>query len=199
MDYKELINFSKLKECVKSKRTTITYLAEDSGLLPTQISHIIKNDTIPMTDTIAKLCWALKVNVSDIVEIKGIKENKYFTWEHPLYWPSETAKGEVTYEPLWNLLEDYLRDKPGKTANQLFDQIEPYRRKAGIDTKGIQRALEARGITSDYEVKSRKRVAKGLPQLTRTKLKNDKSLSFRTIYDICNFLGCSPDFIMSYK
>ena len=195
----ENIDFSKLKECIKSKRTTINYVAEDTGLLRQHLSKIIKNETIPKTDTIAKICWVLKVNVSDIVELKGIKENKFFTWDHPLYWPSENTNGEVTYEPLWNLLEDYLSDKPGKTAGQLFDQIEPYRRKAGISLVGIQKALEARGINSDYEAKPRKRVTKGLPQLTRTKLKNDRPLSFRTIYDICNFLGCSPDFIMSYK
>ena len=208
IDYTEVIDFSKLKECIIEKRTTSSYVAEDAGLLIGQISQIIKGSTIPLSGTVAKLCMVLNVPASKIVEFKGIEPNemqkKWFSKHSVNYKPAEDAVGEVTYAPLWELTEGFLeevnKDKTEglKTVNDILDTIEPYRRRNGVEN-GVKKALEARGIYENYQAKKRKRVEKGLPESTRVKLRNDRSLSLRTIYDICKKLGCSIDWVLSYK
>ena len=198
IEYKEVIDFSLLKECINKSRTKIKYVAEDVGISQSQFSQIVKGLTIPMSETVAKICASLKVPLSDILEFKGLRENRLFIWEKPLYERPDKPVGELTYEPLWNLLEDYLKDRPDKSVNDFFNCIEPYRRRNGL-SNGITAAWEKRGITESVNSSKRDRKEKGLPVVTRTKLRNNRSVSLRTIYDICNFLGCQPDFVMSYK
>ena len=203
-EYKDLIDFHKLKECIISKRTTSKYVAEDTGMDKRRISQFINGFTIPMSDNVAKVCWALKVPVSELVDFKGIKLNPYFDTMPYVYDVPKDAVGEVTYKPLWNFLKIYLKDHEGKTANDLFDKIEPYRRRIGLTnlTRAREASCKARGIDENFvaRVKRQKDYYKtGLTEETRTKLHNDRPLSMRTIYDICKFLGCSVDFVMSYK
>lgn len=204
MDYKEVIDFHKLKECIVSKRTTSKYVAEDTGMDKRQISQFINGFSTPMSNNVAKICWALKVPVSEIVDFKDIKLNPYFDSFPYVYDVPKDAKGEVTYKPLWNFLNIYLKEHEGKTANDLFDKIEPYRRRMGlIDTaKAREASFKARGIDENFvaRVKRTKDYYKtGLTEETRAKLHQDRPISMRTIYDICKFLGCSVDFVMSYK
>lgn len=202
IDYKEVINFSKLKDVIVSKRTTSKYVAEDCGFSPIRISQIINGTTTPVTSVIAKICYALKVHPSEICEFKDIKvdeRKKQWFDSHALpYEPAEGAVGDVTYEPLRAMVSmylDYLYENTGKekTADDIFDMIVPYRVRNNI-ADGTKKALEARGL----EIKT-KRASKGLTADTRSKIRLDRSLNIRTIYDICNFFGCSIDWVMSYK
>ncbi len=209
-DYKNLIDFSKLKVCIANKRTTIKYLAEDSGTQQVRISQIIAGLSFPKTDIVAKICFVLKVPVTEIMEFKGINTKSYFENKEHLYKLPESPIGELTYAPLWLLLDDFFKQEKAKTgtcrtANDLFDLIESSRRAAGTvpDTKkAIEASLKARGIDEGYIPKiqrERKPYPKGLTPETRTKLRKDRPLSIRTVYDICAFLQCTPDWIMSYK
>lgn len=212
IDYGEVIDFSKLKVCIAKKRTTMKYLAEDTGIDKTRLSQIARGITFPMTDAVAKICSVLKVNPSEIVEFKGIEPTKmqeeWFETHERKYDPARLNGyvfcGELTYEPLWEMLEGFVNtvnDKLGndeKTVSDILDTIEPYRRRNGIGEEAIKKALEANGYGEGYEAK-RKRTEKGLPTITRTKLKNNRPVSLRTVYDICKKLGCSIDWVLSYR
>ena len=68
INYKEVIDFSILKDLIKEKRTTVKYVAEDVGIDQQRISMIIGGWNQPKTDIIARIAWALKVPVSKIVK-----------------------------------------------------------------------------------------------------------------------------------
>lgn len=197
------ISFSKLKVMIKSKGMTLKEVAEKIGESPAGISSICCDKRQPTTDKIAKLCYVLKCYPSEIISFFGYEmNNKYFGAKKPIALPNE-AVGDVTYKPLWALLADYLYNISGKTANDLFDQIDPPRRINGAkmpSSENIKKATEVR-FGKDYKAKYTVHTdySKGLPSITRTKLRNDRSLNISVIYEICKKLGCSIDWVMSYK
>lgn len=211
--YDEVIDFSPLKSLINERGVKVKWLAEKSGQLPNRVSQMMKNNVFPKTDVIAKFASVLKVPASQVVAFKGIEvvpQKKIWFDSHALpYQPEGDITGELTYEPLrlmMNMYLDYLYEQTGKekTVNDLFDLIEPYRRRNGLvlmDDRKRQAAMMARGYGPDYKSArtDRKYHAKGLTPETRTKLKFDRPLNIRTIYDICNFFGCSIDWVMSYK
>lgn len=211
IDYKEVMNYSIIKDTIKEKRTALHYVAEDTEIPQPRLSSIMTGWVYPKSDAVAKIAWALKVPVSKVVEFKIDTNKQKMTWfkERELpYTPSDNTAGEVTYEPLramMNMYLDYLYEQTGKekTVNDLFDLIEPCKRRNGLTGTSdmYKKAMEARGYKEGYKSKrtDRKYKAKGLIPATRTKLKNDRPVSMRTIYDICNFFGCSIDWVMSYK
>ena len=207
IDYKEVISFRRLKECLQERQLKIVDFSRELGLDRTQVSGIINGVAFPKTDIIARLCFALKVPASEICTFSGYEISPYFKDKELLYKPPEDASGDLTYRPLRRFLEEYLREHKDKTADDLFDKIDPARRRNGQYNedgvkKAIKKALEVRGITEGYEIKwakDRRDYTKGLPYKTRTKLRQDRPLNIRNIYDICRFLGCSIDFVMSYK
>lgn len=203
IDYKKVISFRRLKEVLNENRIKNYELANAVGCETTQISGIINGVAFPKTDLLAAICRALSVPASEICTFTGYDIKPYFKDMRVPYVPAKDAEGKVTYRPLRRFLEEYLREHEEKTADDLFDKIEPSRRRNGqFNRASIKKALEARGITEDYEVKrerARRDYTKGLPFLTRTKLRQDRPLNIRNIYDICRFLGCSIDFVMSYK
>lgn len=207
IDYKEVISFKRLKECLQERQIKIVDFSRELGLDRTQVSGIINGVAFPKTDIIARLCFALKVPASEICTFYGYETNPYFKDKELLYKPPEDASGDLTYRPLRRFLEEYLREHKEKTANDLFDKIEPSRRRNGqFSEDGVKKALQnsllTRGITDEYEKKDkreRRYSAKGLTPETRAKLRQDRPLNIRNIYDICRFLGCSIDFVMSYK
>ncbi len=208
INYKEMISFSRLKELLQERGIKVKEFAETLGIASSAVSGFITSHTaFPLTDAIAKICYCLKVPVSEICVFKGIEISPYFRERELFYKPSEDSVGEVTYRPLRRFLENYLENHPDKTADDLYDKIEPARRRNGqvnkeILGKNVRKALLARGITADYEVKekrARRDYSKGLPYEVRTKLRRDRPLNIRVIYDICKYLGCSVDFVMSYK
>ena len=215
---KELVSFEKLKDCIFKCRLTNKFLADDLKLPQQRISRIVTGWDIPKTDVVAKLSWSMKVPCSQFMELKGIEPNekqKEFFDTHKLqYRPPENPVGELTYAPLWELVKLFVEDVNSRlqegqtplTENDLLDKIEPYRRRNGLifglEGDTYKAGLAARGITEDSPRKvdrERKAVNKGLTQATRVKLRNDRPVGMRTIYDICHKLGCSIDWVISYK
>lgn len=206
IDYKEVISFKRLKECLQEKGSSITNLASVLNTDRNRLSGIITGVAFPKTDLIARICKELDVPASEICLFRGIDVSPYFKDKELLYKPAADATGEVTYRPLRRFLEEYLAEHKDKTADDLYDKIEPARRRnnipGGFTGETMQKALAARGIASGYEVKekrNRRDYSVGLPYVTRTKLRQDRPLNIRNIYDICKYLGCSIDFVMSYK
>ena len=206
----ENISLRKLKVVIKSKGMTLAEMAKRCGEKPAGISMLCTGRRIPKTDLLAKICSILEVYPSEIVTFDGIKVNEiFFTDDKREPLPKE-FKGELTYKPLWLFLVDYLSsinknkasDAKDKTANDLFNQIEPPRRLAGYKiTEGIsEKAVAARfgeGYKSERVVRTD--YSKGLHAATRVKLRNDRPLNLSVIYEICKKLGCTIDFVMSYK
>lgn len=212
IDYKEVIDFSVLKDYLNEEGRKINWLADKVGLDKTRISQIVRNVAFPKTDLIARICSVLKVPPSAIVSFRldeDEKKKKWFEDKPAPSFPPDRPEGTVTYEPLRQLVTvylEYINDKKDReyTANDLFDKIEPYRRRNGLytldQTEATKKSLVARGFPADYKSpRERHYQAKGLIPQVRTKLKFDRPLNIRTVYDICNFFGCSIDWVMSYK
>lgn len=202
------ISFRRLKVLIKAHGYSIQGFAKECGVSPNRISMICNDVSIPKTDFVAKMCSILKLYPSEIVCFDGIKLNeKYFNDDMKQPLPKE-AVGDVTYQPLFMFLVDYLADynfdhDTNKTENDLFNQIEPPRRLKGYEScvkDYAQKSVEAR-FGKGYVSKSKKRTdyTKGLPSATRTKLRNDRPLNLAVIYEICKKLGCPVDFVMGYK
>lgn len=205
------ISFKHLRTIIKTKGCTSGEFASKCNRQVSFLSQITTGQSNPKTDLLARMCSVLKVYPSEIVSFEGIDINpKYFSNDKRLPLPNEFT-GELTYKPLWYFLDDYLAEvnknraegEPKKTANDLFNKIEPPRRVKGdtsayreISLKGIAarygESYVAKGtVHTDY--------SKGLPGITRTKLRNDRPLNLEVIYEICKFLGCSIDFVLGYK
>ena len=212
VEHKEVIDFTQLKKTLDERGMKSKFVADKLGIIPTNFSKFCRNAKFPLTDVIAQIAWTLKVPVSKIVSFTltcDEKKKKWFEGKYLPYLPPDNAQGVLTYQPLWNFMDmylDYLYQTTGKekTANDVFDLIEPYRRrnhiKSGTDQDISKLSVEKR-FGENYEAKTKKRkyVAKGLTPEVRTKLRNDRPLNIRTIYDICNFLGCPVDWVVSYK
>lgn len=209
----ENISFRRLKTVIKSKGLSIKEVAGLCGLVPTQLSSIVNGRVQPLSDVVAKLCFALKCYPSEIVSFENIKINEnYFSDEQREKLPVE-SDGELTYSPFWFFLSKYLEDvnkgkskEEQKDHNDLFNQIDPPRRKnATEEQKKEMKEIVMKGVKARYgenHVAQYKRYtdySKGLPQTTRSKLRNDKPLNLSVIYEICKFLGCSIDFVIGYK
>ena len=213
INYEEVIDFSVILKTLKERGIMQKFVAEKIGIMPTVFSRICRNDVFPKTDLLAKIAAVLKVPLSEVVIFKlsaDEKKKKWFEEKVLPYSPPSDPEGNVTYEPLrimMNMYLDYYSDITGKdkTVNDLFDMIEPYRRRNGLVTvptkENVKQALKVRGFDEDYKSKrtDRKYKAKGLTPVMRNKLKTDKPLNIRSLYDICNFFGCSIDWVMSYK
>lgn len=213
IDYKEVIDFSKLKTAIDNSGLMKKFIGEKVGVRGDIIGRIYRNEMFPKTDLLAKIAAVLKVPLSEVVVFKlsaDEKKKKWFEDKVLPYSPPSDPEGNVTYEPLRimvNMYLDYYSDITGKdkTVNDLFDMIEPYRRRNGLVTvptkENVKQALKAKGFSEDYksERTDRKYKAKGLTPVMRNKLKTDKPLNIRSLYDICNFFGCSIDWVMSYK
>ena len=202
------ISFKRLKTEIKSRGQSLLSVAKYCGVSPTHISGVCTGVVTPRSDLLAKMCAALQVYPSELVDFEGIKINEeYFAEGKRKKLPAE-FKGELTYKPLWLFLTDYLAEvnegkEVKKTENDLFDQIDPPRRIRGLakpDSQTIKKAVAAR-FGEGYVAKrqNRKKYDKGLPAATRTKLRHDRPLNLAVIYEICKFLGCSVDWVISYK
>lgn len=192
IDYRNEIRFSRLKELLGERRMTVKGLSGMTGIRADVLSHIMTGLTVPKTDVVARICSALRVPASRICEFRGIETKPYFRRLGVMYTPPKDAAGEVTYRPLRRFLDVYLEEHPEKTDNDLYDKIEPYgRRNRVYSTAGLERYRAERADRKDAE--------KGLPYATRTKIRQDRPLNLRTVYDICKFLGCSIDSVMGYK
>lgn len=204
------ISFKHLRTIIKTKGCTSGEFASKCKRQSSFLSQITTGQSNPKTDLLARMCSVLKVYPSEIVSFEGIEINpKYFSNDKRLPLPEEFT-GELTYKPLWYFLDDYLAEvnknraegEPKKTANDLFNKIEPPRRAKGIvpSEEFVKNAKEARW-GENYVSKNLPHTdySKGLPALTRTKLRNDRPLNLEVIYEICKFLGCSIDFVLGYK
>lgn len=205
------ISFKHLKTVIKTKGLSLAEIADKCGKKPTDISNIATNRRIPKTDLLAKICSVLGVYPSEITEFEGIKVNeKFFTKDKRQPLP-DIFEGAVTYKPMWMFLDDYIADwnrshaeDDQRTVKNLFDSIEPPRRVNGIvrpDESAIQKARDAR-FGEGYKAEGKYRrtdYSRGLPAETRTKLRNDRPLNLSVIYEVCKKLGCTIDFVMSYK
>lgn len=202
------ISFRRLKVVIKSKGYSLIEFAEKCGVMPNRISMICNDRTIPKTDFLAKMCSILKVYPSEICSFDGLTVNeRYFNEDTKPKLPEEFT-GELTYQPMWMFLVDYLAEynfdhNCNKKENDLFDQIEPPRRLKGYSApvkEAVENSMKSRyGEGYKSERTNRTDYSKGLPQLTRTKLRNDRPLNLAVIYEICKKLQCSIDWIVAYK
>lgn len=209
MDYRAMITFRRLKETIEEKRLKVSDVAERISVAPSEVSGVITGARLPKTDFLARICWAVGEDADSVCEFKGIEPTEYqrewFGRIGKLYVPDTDAKGDVTYRPLRRVLDMYLeeRNRGGEarvTASDFFDRVEPPGRESGAGARGrenIRAALTARGLSMEEE--RRTRCPRGLPYQTRAKLRHDRPLNIRTIYEICKVLGCTPGYVVSYK
>lgn len=197
VDYSKEIRFGRLKELLGERRMSVKILSEMTGIRADVLSHIITGLTLPKTDVVARICKALEVPASSVCVFRGIEIKAYFSRARVMYTPPGDAAGDVTYRPLRRFLEAYLEAYPEKSDNDLYNKIEPYGRRNRVhSTEGLERYRAERAAEKEA---GKPGSVKGLPYTTRAKLRQDRPLNIRNIYDICKYLGCSIDFVMSYK
>lgn len=202
IDYSKMISFRRLGETLDEKQMKVKELADMMKVAPTSISAIISGVRAPLSGLVAEIAGLLRVRVSDICVFKGYEIKDCFKGE-PLYRPASDAGAELTYRPLRRFLERYLDEHPGKTADDLYDRIETVRiTRKNIDAEQMAKMLRGRGLDPGMEPKTkrnRKDYTHGMSYAMRTKLRQDRPLNIRVIYDICRYLGCGIDWVMSYK
>lgn len=199
IDYNDEIRFSRLKELLRERRMTVKGLSAMTEIRKDVLSHIITGLTLPKTDVVARICRALEVPASHICVFRGIEVKPYFARMRLLYVPEKDAEGLVTYRPLRRFIEKYREAHPEKTDNSLYDKIETSGKRNKLhNTEGLERYRKERMAADKKEASSGETIP-GLPYATRTKLRQDRPLNIRNIYDICKYLGCTIDFVMSYK
>ena len=213
IEYTDVISFEPLKKIINERGLKQGYVAREAGFEQSRLSGLYKGIFFPKTDMMAKVCSILNVPVSKIVSFKidsDEKKKEWFASRELPYTPPSEPEGVLTYEPFRLMTSMYLDyynslSENEKTLNDLLDKIEPYRRRNGLVTvptrENVQQAMKARGFEEGYksERTDRKYKAVGLTPVMRNKLKTDKPLNIRSVYDICNFFGCSIDWVVSYK
>lgn len=202
MDYSEVISLNNLDFLIKNSGYKKVFISEKLGITARQLSlYLKKGDFTPKSDIVAKLSLLLKVPVSEIVEFKNItpteEQKEWFDCHKMKYKPDLEAKGELTYAPLWELINTLIAEGKITSAKDVFDNIEPPRKILGYSTESTIKAREARGLVVGSG--KRVRIVKGLSELNRNKLRNDRTMSLRTIYEICKYFGCSVDWVIGYK
>lgn len=212
IEYKEVISYSVLKETLDERGMKVKFLAEKLGVHPSVVSDICRNVCFPKTDLLARICSVLNVPASKVVSFRidcDDKKKEWFASRELPYSPPSEPEGVLTYEPFRLMTAMYLEyynslSESDKTLSDLLDRIEPYRRRNGLVTPVrpdfVKKSLVARGYDEDYKSeRERHYERKGLTPEMRLRLKKDRPLNIRSVYDICNFFGCSIDWIMSYK
>jgi len=212
INYNNVIDFRTLLDTVNERGLKQRFIAEKVGIAATVFSRICRNDLFPKTDLLAKICAVLNVPASKIVSFKidsDDKKKEWFTSRELSYSPPSNSEGVLTYEPFRLMTSMYLEyynsfSENEKTLNDLLDKIEPYRRRNGLVTPVqpdfVKASLVARGYDENYKSKRERHYErKGLTPEMRLKLRKDRPLNIRSIYDICNFFGCSIDWVVSYK
>ena len=76
IEYKDVIDFTRCKKLLEERGIKVKFLAEKTGQTPTRMSQILKNNTFPKTDLIAKMCSVLKAAPSEIVRFKIDEDEK---------------------------------------------------------------------------------------------------------------------------
>ena len=212
IEYKEVIDFSGLKDVVDNSGFIKKFIGEKVGIRGDVIGRIGRNEIFPKTDLLVKLACFFKVPLSKLVNFDITADDKKKEWfasrELP-YSPPSNSEGVLTYEPFRLMTSMYLEyynsfSENEKTLNDLLDKIEPYRRRNGLVTPVqpdfVKASLVARGYDENYKSKRERHYErKGLTPEMRLKLRKDRPLNIRSIYDICNFFGCSIDWVVSYK
>ena len=212
IDYNSVINFRGLKGQIESCGYKIKYIAERTGIDQSILSRIMKNDYFPKTDLVSKIAFVLNIPVSKVVVFNldsDEKKKEWFASRELPYTPPSEPEGVLTYEPFRLMTSMYLDyynslSENEKTLNDLLDKIEPYRRRNGLVTPVqpdfVKASLVARGYDENYKSKRERHYErKGLTPEMRLKLRKDRPLNIRSVYDICNFFGCSIDWVVSYK
>jgi len=212
IDYTDVISFEPLKKTIDERGLKMGFVTKAAGFEQSRFSNMYKGAYFPKTDLLARICAVLNVPASKIVSFKIDSDDKKKEWfasrELPYSPPSE-PEGVLTYEPFRLMTSMYLEyynsfSENEKTLNDLLDKIEPYRRRNGLVTPVqpdfVKASLVARGYDENYKSKRERHYErKGLTPEMRLKLRKDLPLNIRSVYDICNFFGCSIDWVVSYK
>lgn len=66
-----MISYLPLKKTMKEKSTSLKKLSELSGISITSLSLIINGNVSAQSDSLSKICSALKCNISDVIEFKN--------------------------------------------------------------------------------------------------------------------------------
>lgn len=73
MNNQMLISYRKLWKLLVDKQVNKTQLKECAGISTNAVAKMGRNEAVSM-ETLAKICYALKCNIGDIVEIIEIEE-----------------------------------------------------------------------------------------------------------------------------
>lgn len=176
-----------------------------AGVSDTLASHMKRGAYFPTTEALAKLCAFFRCGVNELVEFKGFEiKDRYKEPYFKPYEPEEDGVRTVTYEPLRMLFYSVYGDKWNTALTEFFSKV-PGIEQTAAQKEHQEKALEylrewnKRGVTKEHHGGPGTYYFGGLTGATRTKLRHDAPVNIRIIYNICKVLGCTPDYVMSYR
>lgn len=147
------------------------------------------------TDRWAKLCEYFKCGMNDLVEFHGFEIKPRY--QKPFFVYYEPMLHGVSYEPLRILFENTYGDKWKTKLNDFFDKVKtPVQPRSDKEEHQKQFRKIAFG---DENYVPKKEDGYGLTTVIRSKIRQDKPVMLKLIYNFCEVLGCTPDYIMSYN
>lgn len=196
-----MIDFSKLKGYLKVRGIKLKELAERAGMGYSTLLHMTYGYTVNSTGTVAKLCGILRCSVNDIVEFTDIEVAERYKVHRTGYYPP--VYDGVTYEPLRHLFKEVYGDSWKSKLSEMFDKVKQLSRTVSEETekRTLEKMMEANRIRAGGEFRSTGHgvMRPGLTADIRAKIRDDESVSFMYVYNICKVLHCTPDYVMDYK
>lgn len=202
-EYKDLIDFGKLKSLAFKRGLSMSALGRNSGISGPHCINIIAGRFIPGTETVARICGYLECSVDEIVDFKGFEVKEYYKGRDPFV-PHEAEEDvlyRTSFEPLRQLLLDvYGEEQYPVKMRELMSKIEPV---GGTEIQ-IERisVLHEKKIADDI---SRGKRGEGhgsygrIPGTRQACFRRDRPINMRFVYNLCRVLGCTPAWVLTYK
>lgn len=163
-------------------------------LISVQKERYAINKSMPNTQTIAKICWSIKLHPSSIVTFYDYEiVDKYWEKKPKL---RNNCVGDVTYLPLRELLYDRYGSKEWKKMFKKLCDICPTPEQSEEYYERQQKLMDK--LYGEGKVAIKKDNV-GLSEKTRANLMNDRPVPMYVIYEICRILHCPIDCVMGYK
>lgn len=199
-EFKDNVSFDGLKKKIDDSPWTRAQICSCFRINATVLSNTFSGYSLPNSDVLAKFCSLFECSICDLVEFKGYEIKEEFREPYFRTYEPDFHTG-ISYEPL----RQYFKSKDEVHWRDLMDEF--FSRVEKLELNKNQQESVSKLISSiPPRIKTGKKPRSpfvqhpgGLISSTRYKLRHDEPVQLKIIYCICRTLGCTPDYVMSYK
>lgn len=116
----EEISFARLKGMLADKGKSMKSLSEETGIGYSTVQQLVAGNRGTGTDTVAKVCAALRCSARDVMEFRGIDVADRYMRSWREYYPP--VYGGVSYEPLRQLFRATYKEGWRKRLAGLYEK-----------------------------------------------------------------------------